>query len=184
MPESYISWCVPATERSCSGSVRFPQMKSQAEASALLIRNYLCCWHQLRFISILFYFYCNCSPTPTRVAVAASGAAHAGTNGAGNARGGEGRCWGWIPAIMSAPLLRSTDPCVLPRCCAGRLVPLSHRSFIKVHGAHRMLRHACARQDLSSNLSLCHHAGWGGLAIAHYFVSLQPLVPQQGNLSL
>lgn len=91
MPESYISRCVPATEQSCSGSVRFPQMKSQAEASTLLIRNYLCCWHQLRFISILLYFCCNCSPTPTCAAVTASGAAYAGTNGAGNAQGEERR---------------------------------------------------------------------------------------------
>lgn len=39
------------------------------------------------------------------------------------------------------------------------------------------------RKDLSFNLSLCCNSDWGGLRIAHYFGSLQPLALWQGNLA-
>lgn len=62
VPQSCITRCTPATEQSCGGSVRFPQTKSQAGASTVLIRSYLCCWWRPRFISTPAILCCNSSP--------------------------------------------------------------------------------------------------------------------------
>lgn len=79
-------------------------------------------------------------------------------------------------------------PCFPSVLCFWGSIPLPRRRFINAHGAplpcpQDTLPRMC-KADLSSNLSPCRSSGWGGLTIAHYFVSLQPLAPQRGNLPL
>lgn len=77
----------------------------------------------------------------------------------------------------------TTSP--LLRCHSRGWIPPSHHSFITTHGGYP--RDAALRMcqaDLSSDLSLCCHAGWAGLSVAHYFISLRPLAARRGNLLL
>ena len=159
MPESYIFWSVPVTEQSCSGSVHFPQTKSQAGASTLLIRNYLCCWHQLCFTSSpslalgkVVYFCFNCSPTLAGAGVTAPGAAslQAASRGRQSPRRA-GKAAGPDPSRNErSSASKHKPPCFPSVLCLGgqflRRVAASLMRMVHHRHAHRTRCHACARQ--------------------------------------
>lgn len=191
MPESYIFWSVSVTEQSCSGSVHFPQTKSQAGASTLLIRNYLCCWHQLCFTSTpslalgkVVCFYFNCSPT---LAGAGATAAAAASLRAGRGRRfprREGEAAGSNPSPNESSSASQHRPLCSPTAVFGgqflHHVTASLLCVVHHRHAHRMGCHACARRSEQKPVTMPQFR----LGQPHYFVSLQPLAPRQGNLTL
>lgn len=142
MPESYIFWSVSVTEQSCSGSVHFPQTKSQAGASTLLIRNYLCCWHQLCFtyttslaLGKVVCFYFNCSPTLAGAGVTAAAAASLRAGRGRRFPRREGEAAGSNPSPNESSSASQHRPLCSPHCCVWGSIPLPHHRFINVRRA-------------------------------------------------